>query len=217
MAISNVGATSTTTTNQSATGLAANFETFMTLLTAQLKAQDPLSPLDTKDFTNQLVQFTGVEQQLKTNELLTTLSQSLSLNAGTLAVSYLGKSATASTNLAGIEDGKASWQYEMPQNATSVSLKIYDKNNILVRTLDGEKSQGSKTLNWDGTNSNGSKLTSGEFSLVIDAKNSKGETINVPITQTGTISYVDMSGTEPKVKINGANIALSAITKVGLQ
>lgn len=217
MAITSVSdAAAAANTKKSTTGLAANFETFMTLLTAQLRAQDPLSPLDTKDFTNQLVQFTGVEQQLKTNDLLTNLTSSLALNAGTLAVSYLGKEAKAITDKAGIENGKASWNYELPQNAASVTLKIYDKNNILVKTLDGEKTQGVKKLNWDGTNNSGTKLTSGEFKLVVDAKTASGTSLNTTISQSGIIAFVDMSGSEPMVKINGTSVALSAISQVKL-
>ena len=98
-------AANTTGNSSSSIGLAANFDTFMKLLTAQLRAQDPLSPLDTKDFTNQLVQFSGVEQQIKTNDLLSSLQTTKGFSAGSLAVSYLGKSATAETNAAGIVNG----------------------------------------------------------------------------------------------------------------
>lgn len=213
----------TTTTNATGTGttsstlgLSANFDTFMKLLTAQLRAQDPLSPLDTKDFTNQLVQFSGVEQQIKTNDLLGSLKTSLGFSAGTLAVSYLGKTATATSDKAGIVNGKASWNYDLTNAASSVSLKIFDANNHLVKTIDGEKTKGSHTLEWDGTNSNGTKLTSGQYTLVIDAKSSTGDAMTSNISQKGQITNVDMSGSEPMVTINGASIALSAIKNVAL-
>ncbi len=216
MAVTGVGTTNTSAQTQSATGLAANFETFMTLLTAQLRAQDPLSPLDTKDFTNQLVQFTGVEQQLKTNELLTTLNTNMNLSAGSLAVSYLGKEATANTNVSGFQNGKATWEYNLPQLADNVSLKIYDEKNKLVKTIDGEKTQGAHTLEWDGSVNSGDKKTSGQYTLVIEAKNSSGSTINGTITKKGIISDVDMSGSEPQVTINGAIVPLSSVSKLKL-
>ncbi len=218
MAVSGVGNSSSgaTTQNTSLASLSSNFETFMTLLTAQLKAQDPLSPLDTKDFTNQLVQFSGVEQQIKTNDLLTKLSSSLSVSAGSLAVSYLGKTATATTNEAAIADNKAVWNYQMPANATSVAMKIYDSNNKLVYTGEGEKAAGSHSFEWNGKSSNGTQNKSGTFKLVIEAKNSSGVTLSPSITRSGTISYVDMSGSEPKVKIDGFNVELSSVTSVAL-
>ncbi|MBN8649045.1 MAG: flagellar hook assembly protein FlgD [Caulobacterales bacterium] len=201
----------------STTGLAANFDTFMKLLTAQLRAQDPLSPLDTKDFTNQLVQFSGVEQQIKTNDLLTSLQTTMGFSAGSLAVSYLGKSATAETNAAGIVNGKASWNYNLANAAGSVTLKIYDSNNKLVKTIDGDKTKGSHTFEWDGTTTSGTKLTSGQFTMVVDAKTSSGEAMKATMTQKGLISNVDMSGSTPMVTINGALVALSAIKNVSLQ
>lgn len=198
------------------TGLAANFETFMALLTAQLKAQDPLSPLDTKDFTNQLVQFTGVEQQLKTNQLLTSLTTSLGQNSGAIAVSYLGKEATANTNISALSNGKADWNYKLPQNAASIKIQIFDENNKLVNTYNGETNAGDKNFVWDGKTSAGDTRTSGNYKLVITAQNAAGTAITTPISKTGLIDYVDMSGGEIKVRLNGTDIALSAISKVGV-
>lgn len=210
-------AANTTGNSSSSIGLAANFDTFMKLLTAQLRAQDPLSPLDTKDFTNQLVQFSGVEQQIKTNDLLSSLQTTMGFSAGSLAVSYLGKSATAETNAAGIVNGKASWNYDLANAAGSVTLNIYDSNNKLVKTIDGDKTKGSHTFEWDGTTTSGTKLTSGQFTMVVDAKTSSGETMKATMTQKGVISNVDMSGSTPMVTINGALVALSAIKNVSLQ
>lgn len=210
-------AANTTGNSSSSIGLAANFDTFMKLLTAQLRAQDPLSPLDTKDFTNQLVQFSGVEQQIKTNDLLSSLQTTMGFSAGSLAVSYLGKSATAETNAAGIVNGKASWNYDLANAAGSVTLNIYDSNNKLVKTIDGDKTKGSHTFEWDGTTTSGTKLTSGQYTMVVDAKTSSGETMKATMTQKGLISNVDMSGSTPMVTINGALVALSAIKNVSLQ
>lgn len=209
-------ANSTATPSKSATGLAANFETFITLLTAQLRAQDPLSPLDTKDFTNQLVQFTGVEQQMKTNDLLSSLAQNFSLNAGSMAVSYLGKQATATTDLAALNNGAAKWTYNLPTSASEVTLKVFDANNRLVRSVSGNLAQGGHDFNWDGVTNSGGRAVDGQYKLVVEAKNATGSTIAVPISQTGIISDVDLSGDEPKVKIGGTSVALSAITKIAL-
>ncbi len=210
-------AANTTGNNSSTIGLAANFDTFMKLLTAQLRAQDPLSPLDTKDFTNQLVQFSGVEQQIKTNDLLSNLQTTMGFSAGSLAVSYLGKNAVAETNAAGIVNGKANWNYDLANAAGSVTLNIYDSNNKLVKTIDGDKTKGSHTFEWDGTTASGTKLTSGQFTMVVDAKSSSGETMKATMTQKGLISNVDMSGSTPMVTINGALVALSSIKTVSLQ
>src|SRR3954447_12628807 len=92
--------------------LASNFTTFLTLLTTQLKNQNPLEPLDTNQFTAQLVQFTGVEQQLKTNEFLETLMLAGQNTAKSDAVSYIGKQVTASGKTGELTNEKAVfWDY----------------------------------------------------------------------------------------------------------
>src|SRR5687768_11921275 len=95
-AIDNVSASSTSKVAASRATIADNFDTFLNILTTQLKNQNPLDPLDTNQFTQQLVQFTGVEQQLKTNEFLETLMLSTQNTAKSEAVSYIGKQVTAS-------------------------------------------------------------------------------------------------------------------------
>ncbi len=82
-----------TTINNSLASLASNSQTFLTLLTTQLKNQDPLSPLDTNQFTSQLTQMSGVEQQLLGNQLLQTLvTQQTGVGA---AANLIGATVTA--------------------------------------------------------------------------------------------------------------------------
>jgi flagellar basal-body rod modification protein FlgD len=82
--------------NNSLASLASNSQTFLTLLTTQLKNQDPTSPLDTNQFTSQLTQMTGVEQQVLSNQLLQQLVSQSSGSGVTSAVGLIGKSVTAS-------------------------------------------------------------------------------------------------------------------------
>src|SRR5258706_16176898 len=108
--------TAAKTTDKSALGradLASNFNTFLALLTTQLKNQDPLSPLDSNQFTQQLVQMTGVEQQINTNDLLKQLVSNTSGGVAT-AVSLIGKDVKAVTDTAHVSGGKAQWTYNPP-------------------------------------------------------------------------------------------------------
>jgi flagellar basal-body rod modification protein FlgD len=198
--------------------LANNFETFMTLLTAQLKSQDPLSPLDTKDFTNQLVQFSGVEQQLKTNELLSSLTETTKLSAGATAVAYLGKEATATSALAGLSSGgQATWRYELPRSATSTTLKIVDSQGRTIATKAGETTTGEKTFTWDGRDQSGRVAPAGTYRLEVSAQGADERPISGTVRQKGIITGVDLSGNTPSVTIGGAALPLSSIIKIGLQ
>jgi flagellar basal-body rod modification protein FlgD len=198
--------------------LANNFETFLTLLTAQLQNQDPLSPLDSKDFTNQLVQFSGVEQQLKTNDLLTALTENTKLSAGATAVAYLGKEATANSSLATIPaGGNATWNYEIPRTAQSVSLRVVDSSGRIVATASGETTRGQKAFQWDGKDQVGNAVAAGTYRLEINAEGADGQPIIGSVSRRGLISAVDLSGATPTVTIAGASVPLSSITKIGLQ
>src|SRR5579871_5565125 len=84
--------TGTSSSNDALSGLSSNFSTFLTLLTTQLKNQDPTSPMDSNQFTQQLVEFSQVEQQINTNSNLNTLITQGQTQIGAYATSYLGKS-----------------------------------------------------------------------------------------------------------------------------
>jgi flagellar basal-body rod modification protein FlgD len=217
VAITSTTAATSAAANASRTSLANNFETFLTLLTAQLKNQDPLSPLDSKDFTNQLVQFSGVEQQLKTNDLLASLTENTKLSAGATAVAYLGKEATANTSTATLEaGGSTSWNYELPRNAQTVTLRVLDQSGRVVATANGEATRGEKTFNWDGKDVSGRPVPAGTYRLEINASAADGQAIVGTVSRQGLISAVDLSGATPTVTIAGATVPLSAIVKIGL-
>src|ERR1700716_4149648 len=117
-----VSAPGTTSTNKTSTastatpGIADNFQTFLTLLTTQLKNQNPLDPLDTNQFTQQLVQFAGVEQQLKTNAELAALQQSAQ---STQALGFVGRTAVVDGNTATMtKAAQAHWKLDVPTKST---------------------------------------------------------------------------------------------------
>src|SRR5882672_717187 len=111
------------TTNVASNTIAGNFNTFLQLLTTQLKNQNPLDPLDTNQFTQQLVQFSGVEQQLKTNDFLSSRVQANANSINTNAVGYIGKTVTASGTRSELANGKAVWNFSMPE-AANVTVDI---------------------------------------------------------------------------------------------
>lgn len=196
--------------------LASNFDTFLTLLTAQLKNQDPLSPMDTNQFTQQLVQYSGVEQQIRGNDLLNKIVGQNTSSSSALAVSYLGKNATAKNDTAIMKNGQVDWKFNLPQTAASSTITIFDSNNVLVASSVGPTGSGDKTFNWNGKNSRGIQLPDGNYKIKVDALDAGGQKFTGTTYSTGVISQVDMSGENPTVTINGVTVALSNVTKVNL-
>lgn len=214
-----VDAVSSTTTSGSSLGtsrqtIADNFDTFLQLLITQLKNQNPLEPLDTNQFTQQLVQFTSVEQQLKTNEFLEAMMQSSQNSTNTQAVGYVGKTVTASGATTDLVNGSASWIYRLdnPAENTTVTIKDANGNTVYRETL--SMKAGTDRIVWDGTTNTGQKVTSGRFTVTIDARNSNGQYIPVTTEMMGVVDGVDVSGTEPYLLIGDLRIPLSSITAV---
>src|SRR3954470_4716770 len=129
MDVTSVTAASTSATSTSAAAsaqktLSSNFDTFLSLLTTQLKNQDPLSPMDSNEFTQQLVQFSQVEQQISSNKNLESLIALTKSKTATDAVSYLGKTLTQTDGTAALIGSQAQWTYTLPSNAATVKLLI---------------------------------------------------------------------------------------------
>src|SRR3954466_6548855 len=130
--------------------LAENFDTFLSLLTTQLKNQDPLSPLDSNQFTQQIVQMTGVEQQLLTNDLLKKLVGNTGSGVST-AVSLIGKEVRAESADAGMKGGKATWTYNLDRAASDVKLEVLNDKGAVVRSIaPTDNKAGDHTFAWDG-------------------------------------------------------------------
>jgi flagellar basal-body rod modification protein FlgD len=215
----------TTTTGTSSTdaslalgkaNLAQSFNTFLTLLTTQLKNQDPTSPLDSNQFTQQLVQMTGVEQQLASNDLL----KQLVTNTGSgmsQAVSVIGKQVTSSSPNAQLTNGKAAWNYNLSRAATSVKLEIVDSSGNVVHAESAkDNSAGNHTLNWNGKDLSGVQLPDGgPYTLKVTATDSTGTAVPATTFQQGVVTGVEQAadGTTT-VTMAGAKVPWSTVTSV---
>jgi len=212
---SGLGATQSELTNSRKT-IASNFDTFLSILTTQLKNQNPLDPLDTNEFTSQMVEFTGVEQQLKTNEYLEALIRANEGSFASQAVSYIGKSVTSFGDTTEMKDGKAEWTYGLTADAPDSKVTIKNAEGAVVYAAQVSMTQGEHTYTWDGKGADGTLLPEGKYSINIEAKNSDGKIINNYTMTKGIVETVDFAGEEPILFINGNKVPLSSVAKVGL-
>ncbi|NGP18471.1 flagellar hook assembly protein FlgD [Devosia aurantiaca] len=219
MAIDSVGGAATTSgvSNLSRSTIADNFDTFLSILTTQLKNQNPLDPLDTNQFTQQLVQFTGVEQQLKTNDFLEALLLNTQNGFRADAVSYIGKQVTASGKTGELKDGGAMWAYTADANVANATVTIKDAKGNTVYTENGALKQGPGNFLWDGMGSDGNKKPDGVYTIEIKGTNLSGKEVAVSTSSIGTVTAVDFSGTEPMLTVGKNKVALSDVTDVRLQ
>ncbi len=207
-------ATATTATTQARKTLSANYDTFLKLLTSQLKNQDPLSPMDSNQFTQQLVMYSQVEQQMSTNDNLSSLIALSKSAAGSNAVNYLGRHALTQGGDASLSDGSADWRYTMPSDAAKVTLNVADASGRTVFTSTGPANLGAHDFAWDGKNAQGATQPTGTYTLSIVATAADGTKLTPTINGTGIVKEIDMSGTTPTLAVGGRKVTLSEI--VGL-
>jgi flagellar basal-body rod modification protein FlgD len=206
--------TDTSATSGSRTRLAENFDTFLTLLTTQLKNQDPLSPMDSNAFTQQMVQMTGVEQQLLTNDLLTKLVDNNSSGIAT-AVSLIGKEVRAVSDGAALKNDQAKWTYKLDSAADELKLEVIDSNNktVFVTSPDG-KAAGDHDFTWDGKDANGHKLPEGAYTLKVTAKDSADKAIASTTYVQGMVTGVEQADGQTLITINGTKVPWEQITTI---
>jgi len=214
MAVSGVGSSgSSSSSSTSGVRLADNFDAFLQILTTQLKNQNPLDPLDTNQFTQQLVQFSGVEQQLKTNEYLEAMMTSTQNANNSQAVGYIGKVVTAEGSKTELVKGVASWHFATDKAAT-ITASVRDKDGNVVYQKTGTVKQGESVFTWDGVGSDGKKKPDGSYSITIEGRDSDGKLVNVATQMTGEVTGIDFSGSEPVLIVGGARVNLSAVLSV---
>jgi flagellar basal-body rod modification protein FlgD len=209
-------AAATTTPATGATALnslSSNFNDFLKLLMTQLKNQDPTSPMDTNQFTTELVQFSGVEQQINTNSSLTQLIQLTQGSEVMQASSMTGKRVTVSSDHVSLQDGKGTIQFTAPASET-VAFAIYSDSGTKLRDASMVAAKGSNTWTWDGTDGSGRTLPDGSYKVAVAGMNTDGTTSAVPFSVVGTATGVQNQSTGIQLQMGALSVDFSKVQSV---
>lgn len=194
--------------------LAGNFQTFLTLLTTQLQNQNPLDPLDTNQFTQQLVQFAGVEQQLKTNDQLQSLLTLQQTAQSTQALGFVGKTAVVDGSTANMVNKSAAWDLNVPKDST-VKISITNSTGQTVYTNSYSVTAGNnQTFGWDGKGTDGTQWPDGKYTLTATGTDNNGQTVGITTGIQGTVSSVDLTQSPPLLTINNQTYTVSQIKAI---
>jgi len=159
---------STTKTGDDAlASLSGDYSNFLTLLTTQLKNQDPLSPMDATQFTQQLVQFSAVEQQINGNKKLDQLIGLQSTANAYGAVGFVGTSIAADSNDVPLQNSKAKFDYTIEKAGGAATLKILNSSGNIVMLKQVDATVGTHPVEWDGTDYFGNKLPDGKYTVSV--------------------------------------------------
>jgi flagellar basal-body rod modification protein FlgD len=209
---STTSSSSSSTSSTATTGIADNFQTFLTLLTTQLQNQNPLDPLDTNQFTQQLVQFAGVEQQLKSNDQLKSLVDMQKTAQATQALVYVGNTVAVDGSTATF-NGSATWNLIADKDAaTTISIKnsagnvVYSGNYTL--------GSGNASFVWDGKGNDGTSYPPGDYTLTATGKDANGRDVAISTEVQGVVDSVDLSASPALLSIGGSNYTVDKIKRV---
>jgi len=203
----------TSTTKSSNATLGDNFQTFLTLLTTQLKNQNPLDPLDTNQFTQQLVQFAQVEQQLKSNDQLTTLVSLQQTAQATQALNFVGSTAVVDGSTGALTNGSVTWTLNSPK-PVNAHVIITNPAGQTVFSGDYTVNAGNQAFQWNGKGNDGTQWPDGNYTISINATDASGQPATVSTQIEGTVDSVDLTKTPPTLSIGGHDYTISQIKQV---
>ncbi|WP_027553335.1 flagellar hook assembly protein FlgD [Bradyrhizobium sp. Cp5.3] len=211
---SSSSSSSSSLSSKTGSTLAGNFQTFLTLLTTQLQNQNPLSPLDTNQFTQQLVQFAGVEQQLKTNDSLAQLVSLQQTTQATQALGFVGKTAVVDGSTATMKSSSATWHLNVPTSAT-VNISIANSSGQTVFTGKYTAAAGSDIpFTWNGQGNDGTQWPDGKYTITATGKDVANNNVGIAAQVQGTVSSVDLTQSPPLLTIDGNSYTVSQVKSI---
>jgi flagellar basal-body rod modification protein FlgD len=194
--------------------IAGNFDEFLQLLTTQLQNQDPLDPMDTNSFTQELVQFASVEQQIDMNTNMSTLISLQQANTDVAALQLVGSTVTISGSGATLAAGSpATWTLNSPSAATA-NITITNSSGQTVYTGTTPLNAGTQTYSWNGQGTNGAASPDGTYTIAVTATGANGQPVTVSTQVQGVVTAVNTNANPPTLTVGGQSVPLSQIESI---
>ncbi len=189
---------------------------FLTLFIAQIKNQDPLSPLDSAEFTAQLAQFTSVEQLYGINNSLSEIKEALNDQSGQQdLIALIGKTVKADENTISVEDGVVLSGFYNLDEAADTTVSVYDSNGLKVRTLyAGWKEKGENNIKWDGRDESGEIVPDGTYAFEVTGRDENGFYVPASTYISGEVTGVTYNYGTPYLTIGDQLINRDNIIEV---
>lgn len=216
--IGSITSQAVTNASSDSSSLIQNYETFLTVLTTQIQHQDPMDPMDSSQFTQQLVQFSGVEQQIKSNAQLENLANMMTSSNALGVLNFVGTTVKVDGSQSYLSDfGSTSYSFSSDEaGSADISIRTLDGNTVYTKN-DVNITKGEQTFTWKGTDNSGNRLPKGTYIIHFDTANEDGGTeVKIDTDTVGIVSDVDLSSSVPMLMVNGQAIQTSQIKSVGI-
>jgi flagellar basal-body rod modification protein FlgD len=203
--------------------IAADFDMFLKMLTTQMQNQDPLSPMDTAQYTQQLVQFSQVEQSMQQTDALKNMLAAMSAQSMAQSAGFIGQQARFDTPVSGLSaEGPATWTYAVDGAPAALTATVKDNSTgTIVRTVTlPADAQGS--FSWDGLKDDGGHAVNGAYALEITAFDANGKVmldgngqpVKATINATGKVKEVVTDGSNVVLSVNGLRYPAASMVAV---
>jgi flagellar basal-body rod modification protein FlgD len=210
-------ATSTTTSTSKTATKTLDKNSFLMLLVAQLKNQDPTSSssTDPNQMVQQMTSFSTLEQMQNMNTTLTSMQTQNGAIFEAQSSSLIGKQVRVTSSSMDLKSGAATVGINLGSAASTVSLTIKDSSGNTVATLDeGTMTSGSHVVSWNGKDSNGNTLADGTYSVSVSAKDSSGNVVTTNTSAFATVESVSFVDGSIMVTAGGKTYSISDITQI---
>ncbi|MBI2893699.1 MAG: hypothetical protein HYY06_09120 [Deltaproteobacteria bacterium] len=217
-----ISAVSTATVPQTTGGSAQTSEigrdAFMKLLVAQMRNQDPLDPMEARDFVTQLSQLTGVQELVTIGERVQALEIATAGVANTQVATLTGKTVTAKADTIRLEEnGPGQTAFQLDGRAKEVTVTIRDESGQVVRTLElGESFPGSHSIVWDGNDASGQRAAAGRYTVEVAAKDESGNAVGTSTKVTGIVTGVSYENGYPELIVGEARVLLGDVVSISM-
>ena len=190
--------------------LGANEQTFLKLLMTQIRNQDPTSPMDTNQFTTELVQFSGVEQQINTNTALTSLIQLTQSGQLLQSSSLVGHKVMVDSPTMPVQSGTGAIQFDSP-TAGPVTVTVYNAKGASIRQDTVDARAGVNTWTW---NAGAANQPDGTYKVTATTKDGKGGVQAVPFSVVGTATGLSKSGSSLTLRVGALSTDVSKVQSI---
>jgi flagellar basal-body rod modification protein FlgD len=191
-------------------------DTFMKLLVAELKHQDPMDPVQSRDMVAQLAQLSSVQKLSAIDEKMGALQRGTLDGSSLQSANLIGKNVTAKTNRLTLNSiGSPVGAYVLQNDAQNVKVEVVNSTGQTVTAMDlGPLKAGDKQFEWNGQDQGGRRVPNGKYTFKVTATDAQGAPVVTTSEVSGLVKEVTYTNGTPEVVVGNVHVGLSDVTSI---
>jgi len=209
------GAAAATGTKTTLSKVGADFDMFLKLLVTQMQNQDPLKPMDSTEYTQQLAQYSQVEQTVKQTTALNDILSQLSTQSLTQANGLIGREVEVGSNVSGLAgQSAAQWGYQATRAVATIEMTVKDASGVTMSTSTVDASGTAGRLAWDGKTKSGGSARDGAYTLSAVGRDAFGIEVPMTLSSVGKVATVEAKDGTVTLGVNGLQVPMAKLIRV---